>query len=160
LKYRQIWEDYYSPNRSTPISRLNILKEWLAECNSKHLHCEGILDKIATQLPTRVLEISDEEVKPFKIKLHISNGENASYIALSHSWGPSAPLRTVKSNLDKHQQGIPYDDLPSTFRDAVLMAWYIGCRYLWIDSLCVIQDDNDDWEIEVAGLIAWDILSI
>lgn len=37
------------------------------------------------------------------------------------------------------------DDLPKTFRDAVTFARGMGIGYLWIDSLCILQDDRDDW---------------
>lgn len=88
------------------------------------------------------------------IKLHTSNGEHAQYTALSHCWGSQSPLKTLKTNLKEHEERVPYEHLPSTFQDAVLMVWYIGCPYLWIDSLCIIQDDGNDWEFEAADMAA------
>lgn len=44
--------------------------------------------------------------------------------------------------------GIDWDDLPRTFQDAVITTRAIGIQYLWIDSLCIIQDDLGDWRQE------------
>jgi hypothetical protein len=151
----RIWEDYYSPTRSKPISRFNLLKEWLYEYNTKYPHCERISAKNDPPLPIRVLEISEgNRAEPFKIKLHISNGEYAQYIALSHCWGSQSPLKTLKTNLKEHQEQILYDNMLETFQIAVLIAWYISCPYLWIDSLCIMQDDGNDWEFEAASMAA------
>ncbi|RBR13522.1 uncharacterized protein FIESC28_08150 [Fusarium coffeatum] len=45
-------------------------------------------------------------------------------------------------------RGIPVGNLPATFRDAVIATNQLGYQYLWIDSLCIVQDDNRDWETE------------
>ncbi|PMD19341.1 heterokaryon incompatibility, partial [Hyaloscypha hepaticicola] len=42
--------------------------------------------------------------------------------------------------------------LPKTFQDAVLITRDLGVRYLWIDSLCIIQDSDEDWEQEAARM--------
>lgn len=133
-----------------------MLKEWLADCITNHPHCERISAKDAPRLPTRVLEISGgDHISPFKIKLHTSNGERAHYIALSHCWGPpsSRPtLKTLKANMKEHEEQIPYDRLSLTFQDAVFYSAHMNYRYLWIDSLCIIQDDSGDWEQEAASM--------
>ncbi len=49
-------------------------------------------------------------------------------------------------------EGIDIDDLPPTFRDAVTVVRKLGLRYLWIDSLCIIQKDLEDWQIESARM--------
>jgi hypothetical protein len=67
---------------------------------------------------------------------------NPVYCTLSHCWGK----RT--SNSSELAQEILLDALPQTFRDAVYMSRHLGVRYLWIDSLCVIQDSLEDWRKE------------
>ncbi|KAF2144940.1 uncharacterized protein K452DRAFT_213182, partial [Aplosporella prunicola CBS 121167] len=76
------------------------------------------------------------------------------YVALSHCWGdPSAPpLKTVKNSIAQMMEAIPKDDLPKNFRDAIAATQALGVRYLWIDSLCIIQDDHKDWEKESARM--------
>ncbi|KAI1856994.1 uncharacterized protein JN550_013487 [Neoarthrinium moseri] len=47
-----------------------------------------------------------------------------------------------------HFKGIAFSVLPKTFQDAVLITKQLGVRYLWIDSLCIIQDSGEDWAVE------------
>jgi hypothetical protein len=83
------------------------------------------------------------------IRLVMLDGKSASakYVALSHCWGrPSKlPLTTRMANLSQHLQRISFSDLPLTFKDAVKLTLNLGHRYLWIDSLCIVQDDPEDW---------------
>jgi hypothetical protein len=57
-------------------------------------------------------------------------------------------FRTLKRNIAQLKESIDLDSLPKTFRDAVKVTRGIGINYLWIDSLCIIQDDKDDWDNE------------
>lgn len=72
------------------------------------------------------------------------------WVTLSHCWGSpnQPPLTTTRSNLEDMKQSIPIEILPKTFREAVVVTKALGFRYLWIDSLCIIQDDKSDWERE------------
>jgi hypothetical protein len=70
------------------------------------------------------------------------------YIALSHSWGPGETFKTTTANIDKLKAGIRLSDLPRTFREAAEVTRGLGHEYLWIDSLCIIQDDPKDWKDE------------
>lgn len=85
-----------------------------------------------------------------------SNGKRGHYTALSYCWGSAQksdrPYLTTTKTLEKHLSEIPLDILPKTLRDAVLLTRAVGIRYLWIDSLCIIQDSNDDWEKEAATM--------
>ncbi|KAN0077636.1 Heterokaryon incompatibility protein (HET) domain containing protein [Elaphomyces granulatus] len=101
-----------------------------------------------TELPTRVLAVGS----PKDLRLHCSKkDEKGKYIALSHCWGANQgqlPLRTTKDKLKDYKQHIEFSELPQTFQDAVTVAREIGIEYLWIDSLCIIQDDSGDWKEE------------
>jgi hypothetical protein len=48
--------------------------------------------------------------------------------------------------------GIRFADLPKTFQDAIMVARYLGVRYLWIDALCIVQDDKIDWHREALSM--------
>lgn len=74
--------------------------------------------------------------------------EKVDYTTLSYCWGESASLKTTKSTLTSYQNEIPQSELPKTFSDAALITRAVGVRYLWIDALCIIQDDQDDWATE------------
>lgn len=81
--------------------------------------------------------------------------ENIQYIALSHCWGTALGariLRTTKSNLTTREAGIHWDEFSKTFQDTIKIAQGLGVRFIWIDSLCIIQDDQDDFEIECAQM--------
>lgn len=67
------------------------------------------------------------------------------YVCLSHRWGKTARLQTTNATLEAFQAALPMNSMPLTFRHAVEVTRNLGFRYLWIDSLCIIQDDKDDW---------------
>jgi hypothetical protein len=67
--------------------------------------------------------------------------------------GPSTPqYRTLRGNLTEQQQAIPWRSLPKTFRDAATVTLQLGIRYLWIDCLCIVQDDPQDWKDQAAKM--------
>jgi Heterokaryon incompatibility protein (HET) len=79
--------------------------------------------------------------------------ERGRYIALSHCWGEIKEEKrekfcTYRSNFDARCDNIDIDALPKTFRDAIRVTRELGVRFLWIDSLCIIQKDEDDWDRE------------
>lgn len=68
------------------------------------------------------------------------------YAALSYCWGNVKPTATTtKETLSSHLQCIEFSTLPQCLQDAVTVTRGLGIRYLWIDALCIIQDDSDDW---------------
>ncbi|KAF2188524.1 HET-domain-containing protein [Zopfia rhizophila CBS 207.26] len=123
-----------------------LAKSWLHNCLSTHTTCT-LTHK--SRLPTRLIDVGSSTADPH---LYIPKvGEQADYIALSHCWGiGKPPLRTTVSNLSVLCRGMPLSDLPRNFQDAVSVTRAFGVKYLWIDSLCVLQDGIDDWVSESA----------
>lgn len=119
----------------------SIVVEWLRECVEKH-DCQG---DTAT-LPTRVLDLSQSSEGG--ISLYVTDQEIELYAALSHCWGGEVPMKTTTLNYEAQQNHIAVDDLPMNFKDAIEVTRRLGLRYLWIDALCIIQDDLSDWEVE------------
>ncbi|KAG4273915.1 hypothetical protein FPRO04_01556 [Fusarium proliferatum] len=74
------------------------------------------------------------------------------YIALSHRWGAVQPLMLLESLRDTFSKNIPFDTIPPTFQDAIRLANALDVEYIWIDSLCIIQDSKDDWQTEAAQM--------
>ncbi|KAL9637458.1 MAG: hypothetical protein Q9204_001879 [Flavoplaca sp. TL-2023a] len=74
--------------------------------------------------------------------------ERYEYLTLSHKWGGACILKLTKSNFESMLNGIVINDLPLTFQHAITITRNLGYHYLWIDSLCIIQDDPDDWAFE------------
>lgn len=128
---------------------------WIQECLSNHKLCGP--DE-PSPLPTRILDLGEASEEPEgdggepEIRLIESSGQRERYIALSHSWGGEQPLTTTAATLEQHKSGIPTANLPTTFRDAAHIARRLGIRYLWIDSLCIIQDSPQDWQLEAARM--------
>jgi hypothetical protein len=75
-------------------------------------------------------------------------GDDTRYVALSHRWGSDIPLQTVNGNISSLKHSISFDALPKTFKDAVTITRELQVPYLWIDSLCIIQDNPEDWARE------------
>lgn len=100
-----------------------------------------------TPLPTRVIDVHTDT--PF---LHISDGQKAPYMTLSHCWGGEQPHVTTTSTLQENCRGIPMESFPELYRDAVEVTRRLNIQYLWIDSLCILQDSKDDWSEEAAKM--------
>ncbi|KAF2104858.1 HET-domain-containing protein [Rhizodiscina lignyota] len=103
-------------------------------------------------VPTRLLDVGDEDQAVIRLSSE-SNGQTTpiKYMALSHQWGPPGQHRkfcTYKSNIEELKKNISIAALPRTFQDAVHITRSLGVRYLWVDSLCIIQNDPCDWERE------------
>ncbi|KAK8053568.1 hypothetical protein PG996_012869 [Apiospora saccharicola] len=60
------------------------------------------------------------------------------------------PLRLLSTNLAELQVEIPVARLSRTFQDAIQVLPWLGLSYIWIDSLCIIQDSAQDWAKESA----------
>ncbi|GAW23367.1 hypothetical protein ANO14919_129250 [Xylariales sp. No.14919] len=128
-----------------------LLKEWIKVCDTTHSSCcrpdhEANNGSSGFSMPTRLLKLGD----PIRLVESVDI-ELSPYVALSHCWGklPEAErLCTFKNNITQLTQCIEFNVLPQTFRDAIQVTRGIGIEYLWIDSLCIIQDDRADWERE------------
>lgn len=105
------------------------------------------------EMPTRVLDVGDGSHSP---RLYETHGARSAFVALSHRWGTKhveyKSLSTTSANFRAHCHEIPLDSLPKTFRDAVLVTRGLGLRFLWIDSLCIIQDSKEDWDFEASRM--------
>ncbi|KAF2785830.1 HET-domain-containing protein, partial [Melanomma pulvis-pyrius CBS 109.77] len=101
-------------------------------------------------LPRRVLDVDTNLIK----LVETEKSETGYYVALSHCWGKpeNHPPKTTRTNYKDHLAGIPLAMLPKTFQDAVKITRHIGVQYLWIDSLCIVQDDESDWNREAANM--------
>jgi hypothetical protein len=104
------------------------------------------------QLPTRVVDVGTAEC-PY-VRLHETvNETGAVYIALSHCWGAASTVpQTNMHNIVLHKGLIPDAVLSKTFKHAIEVTRGLGVRYLWIDSLCIIQGSAEDWTREAARM--------
>ena len=103
-------------------------------------------------MPKRVIDVgpSDGSVKPY---LRETQGRHGEWATLSHCWGNSVTTKlTGKTLAEKVSHGISVADLSQNFQDAVVVTRLLGLRYIWIDSLCIIQDSVEDWLEESAKM--------
>ncbi|KAM0354255.1 hypothetical protein ACHAPU_001299 [Fusarium lateritium] len=138
----------------TTKSSFDKIKSWLKICKSKHAVCSAAEVSTKSQLPKRVVDIGPGTNDGIHIFTHDDSAERITepYIALSHCWGKTQHLISTKGTLDQWKQNIPFGRFAKTFQDAIIISRELGIRYLWIDSLCIVQDDKQDWEIEAAKM--------
>jgi hypothetical protein len=126
--------------------RLAEARAWLQECFNDHRAC----DQRTVEWPRRVLDTADETIRLItSASLSQTETEQAGYACLSYAWGTSGNLKTLKENLEAHQRGIDVVSLPRTLSEAVYVCKSMRIRYLWIDALCIIQDDTQDWKTQI-----------
>jgi hypothetical protein len=142
------------PSYSGSDTCLARIRSWLEDCDRNHVRCkESASRKSAKGLPARLIDVGSS-TKASLIPLDlILDKSSVRYATLSHRWGDKATMpMLMKSNFHEFQQAINLDELPKIFSDAVVMCRHLGLRFLWIDALCLVQDDAGDCEREIANM--------
>jgi hypothetical protein len=132
-----------------------LAERWLASCTKSHPKC--IKSRDDCWLPTRLVDIGiHDDNRGLRICESRSLPAGTRYLSLSHCWGLNPIIRCLKSNLDQFTEHIPFSKIPQTFQDAINITRYLYKRFrtqhLWIDSLCIIQDSDDDWRYEASNM--------
>ncbi|KAJ4289866.1 hypothetical protein N0V90_011199 [Kalmusia sp. IMI 367209] len=147
------------PSEKSSFSPVNVerMQRWIKECEETHEQCKQDKDVF---VPTRLLDVDgtlEDDIRLCITKqdptLHQFGDRQVRYAALSYCWGDTfnfPALKTFKENLDEYARGISLQSLPQTIRDAVTVTRVLGMRWLWIDALCIVQNDNSDWQREAA----------
>lgn len=125
---------------------LEMARSWLRQCQLSHPDCVNRNEE-HQPLPFRVLDVGPGNGFQ-ELQLRETNGEKAPYAALSYCWGTEAFLRTTMQTLSSHKINIAFQELPTLFQEALIVTKEMGFRFLWIDSLCIIQDSKEDWEAQ------------
>jgi hypothetical protein len=148
--------------RSGSEAHFEVIRQWLALCDETHTCAPGSNPSGQITLPTRLIDVGILESSPVRlvetenVKITIED-RISPYIALSHPWGPPPHFCTYPddphspfavNSLSKHKKGIEVTALPATFQDAVRATRALGKRYLWIDSLCILQGPKGDFKDE------------
>lgn len=133
------------------------MKQRIETCIRDHLSCK---DKLSDDcfIPKRLLDVGNNEIQRVKLV----NGEDLArpdiqgyspanrlqYATLSYCWGDALMLKTTQATEEIHRAGILIKDMPKAFQDAIHVVRKLGIQYLWIDALCILQDNKEEWEIE------------
>lgn len=98
-------------------------------------------------MPSRCLDVNNVDA----INLCITKHQQDSYAALSYCWGPKQypNLIATKASFHGMLENIPLSCFPLTLRDGIAVTRGLRIRYLWIDALCIVQDDDDDKDSEI-----------
>jgi hypothetical protein len=126
-----------------PSINLYMVREWLRGCEEDHQCC--------LSMPIKNLSIHYERPSAFKcidvrdLRI-VCPPSRCRYVTLSYVWGSGLKYVTLLSNVDTISkiQGLTlcWDDLSPTIKDAIWLTKSLGEHYLWVDSLCIIQDGD------------------
>ncbi|KAI1323404.1 heterokaryon incompatibility protein-domain-containing protein [Xylariaceae sp. FL0255] len=124
-----------------------IARSWLRDCQQNHINCLKL--PTVTSYPSKLIYLGTGSwIQP---QLQLTYGlPLAAYATLSHCWGyPFEHLILKNESINAFLETIPLSELRSkTFFQAMTTARRLGIYYIWIDSLCIIQDDHEDWKKE------------
>src|SRR3569833_3117988 len=133
------WRPTVTPFWKAPLREQ--LRRWLGEPQN------------AGYMPTRVLDLGEDAADlSGQLRLFEPRDLSAAYVTLSHCWVNRNILTTTSGNLATHLSSLLFSLLPPTFQEAVQVCRWLGVRYLWIDSLCIVQDDVLDWEEQASKM--------
>ncbi|KAH7154483.1 heterokaryon incompatibility protein-domain-containing protein [Fusarium sp. MPI-SDFR-AT-0072] len=133
------------------------LSKWIRNCSVNHKSCNKLharTGKNRDWLPARLVKIiPNADGVPEIIKVVETDRSNdlppkIEYATLSYCWGRQPFTKLLRSNIESMTTtGMPIKDLPATFRDAITVTNRLGLEYIWIDALCIIQLDAEDWSL-------------
>jgi Heterokaryon incompatibility protein (HET) len=134
---------------------LKLIREWIEDCVRNHPKCNT---KLSTKLPTRLLDVSQSDSTNYRSTISLvstgrwSQVDSIRYAALSYCWGGSDCFKLTSTTNSSLEAGIDIEELPKTIQDAVRTTHFLGIRWLWVDSLCIIQDSPSDWATEASKM--------
>ncbi|KAI6753847.1 hypothetical protein HG530_013023 [Fusarium avenaceum] len=139
------WGDIESSTSSEKAQKLAY--GWQKACQETHEICSKLRssEKFA---PSRLIDIGAKG-DTWRLCLYPEDiADPPDYFTLSYRWTKHPSIVLLSTNINKFRQWSPISRLPKTFRDTITVARRLSIRYLWIDSLCIIQDSPEDWAKE------------
>ncbi|KAK4223130.1 heterokaryon incompatibility protein-domain-containing protein [Podospora fimiseda] len=114
----------------------------MRQCQTTHTKCQQVRarNNLNPFVPTRLVDVSTDRIHI--IESAKAGLTNEPYVTLSHCWGKLEILRLIddnKARLLDPKVGIEWHELTNTFRDAITVTRQMGIKYIWIDSLCIVQ---------------------
>lgn len=130
----------------------HLARQWHSDCKANHAQCGSQRASGSRNWrPTRLISFtlsSGPGTDVVQLVDGASLPDEAEYVALSHCWGKVHLIRLLASTEAQLRAGYPISRLPKTFREAIQVCRWLVYRYIWIDSLCIIQDSARDWQTE------------
>jgi hypothetical protein len=100
-------------------------------------------------MPTRLLDLNTHMQEDPSIIRLLSVSGGTDYVALGYCWGGDQPLKLLDHKLDQMYSAIEMKALSATIRDEIRVSRTLGIHFLWVASLCIIQDDKEDTAREI-----------
>jgi hypothetical protein len=138
------------PGSTSSEATFATIKSWLRECDTEHHRCVQLSNRTSSHLDrTRFLEIQENRIILVESK---ERPHSSFYACLSHCWGSGQKIvKTTTDNIEAHStRGIEIALLPLTFRHAIETCQRLHIALIWIDSLCIVQDSDEDWRRQSA----------
>ncbi|KAM7217635.1 Heterokaryon incompatibility protein (HET) domain containing protein [Rhypophila decipiens] len=143
--------DEAPPSNSGDDRCFQMANAWIRDCSKTHENCPRDREQNwkGAWLPSRLVDVSDLSRPRVILKNNIHDGTviDVPYATLSHRWNEKV-VRLTTANLDEFQNELPVPRLSKTFLDSFIAARKLGLQYIWIDSLCILQDSEFDWRME------------
>jgi hypothetical protein len=114
------------------------MRQWLNTCFHEHNSCRG---RPTDHCPLRVLDLSLPDQRRVRLR-ELNPAKKEPYVTLSYCWGGGQPVATTLATLKSHKAGILVQSLPKTIRDAIHISRGLAIDNLWVDVLCIVQDDD------------------
>ncbi|CZR52621.1 uncharacterized protein PAC_02498 [Phialocephala subalpina] len=143
------------PTLGTPDHWANNLQSDTTFLDVKTWFQDNIKGRTPTCLPKRVLDLGNGEDESLTANIRLLDDTshiNEKYVALSHRWSSQPHIQLTKETYREYLENIPFANLPLLFKDAAKFCRQMGVRYLWIDALCIIQKDEEDWRAEASRM--------
>lgn len=133
-------------------------EKWLKTCVTEHKACNT--SQKSDYLPRRLIFVARDPsggLRAYLVDTAKSRMDPAitRYAALSHCWGPKTSNlvpKATKANLVQYETEINLTSMPHTFKEAIGISYSLGCSYLWIDSMCIVQDDPSEFDVECSKM--------
>jgi hypothetical protein len=130
-------------------ARLNTVKQWIENCIRNHPNCQPPDQSLSHRpLPSRLIDVT-QPGKPRLLIMDDFPSGAIKYATVSHRWRVEGMPKLLQANLNAMRDGIEVDCLPVVFQDAIELCFMLGVSYLWIDALCLIQDNESDCRSEI-----------
>ncbi|KAI4643078.1 hypothetical protein J4E93_007147 [Alternaria ventricosa] len=127
------------------------ISRWMDTCMRDHQDCSKSWHDQRSKpsfLPTRLLDVDTGDDDIIRLVDTKTTKVKGPYCTLSHAWGPREKpfLTTTVWNMAKHLiTGISLDELPRNFQHAIHVTRFLKVRYIWIDSLAIVQEPFGDF---------------
>ncbi|KAI0914089.1 heterokaryon incompatibility protein-domain-containing protein [Ustulina deusta] len=146
-----VWLGLTTPpsQRFSQKHRLDWMVQMLTECTDKHQHDQPGNGFV----PERLINVQGpipRLVRGADVTTVGTGAQKPAYAALSYCWGPAedskSQLKTTSLSIAQRQAAITDAEMTEVLRDSVAITRALSIPYLWVDALCILQDDISDWE--------------